>query len=219
MLIALGALHPLHLRMLAWPLQTAEATATADYYALHGGELGIDGLTIDRAVQWHDQATGRKILLVLPRTSRIVEIGAAPSFEQTCRRELTKRGVPVADVETLDAEARDAWEAARSLDGWLKCHPHATVALACNLFDGGRLRYVFDRVLGPDGPRMRLVPAADPACPAAAWWRTRAGVKDFMYAWLELIYAWRQGGGPRVAQPGAAEFQREVRTAIGEAPP
>jgi hypothetical protein len=217
-LAALAILHPLLLRMLAWPLQSVDSPAPASYYCLHGRELGIDGFQpLDRAAEWQN-ATAGTILLILPRTTRIVEIGAAPSFEQTCRKELTKRGVPAASVQSLDAEARNTWDEGRILAKWLKQHPQATVSLACSSFAGGRLRYVLDKVLGPrDGPRVRLVCLSDPACPAA-WWRSRTGVKDFMYAWLELLYARHDDSDVPSAQPSAAAFQAEVKAKIGEAP-
>ena len=92
---------------------------------------------------------GRKILLLLPHDSRIVEIGAVRSFEQMCRSELDKRGIPPADVWSIRAEARDVWDEAHAMADWLKEHPGATVVLACSPFGSGRLRYVFNKVLGP----------------------------------------------------------------------
>src|SRR6516165_10364719 len=78
-LLTLVALHPLILWMLAWPLQTAYSSSTTDYYCVHGRELGLDGFqTLDRAAEWH-RKTGGTILLMLPRASRLVEIGAALS--------------------------------------------------------------------------------------------------------------------------------------------
>ena len=184
---------------------------------------------LDRAAQWQKagQQQGRAggaILIILPRTSRIVEIGAVPSFEAICRSELGKRGIAADDVESVPAGAHNPWEEARALGDWLKRHDskdsaQATVSLACSPFATGRLRYIFNNVLGPgDAERVRLVSLPDPACPLESWWRTRRGVKEFMYAWLELLYTWGRGEQVPVPQSTAAIFQSEVRAAIGEAP-
>ena len=128
---------------------------------------------------------------MLPRASRLVEVGAVPSFEQTCRRGLAKRGVPEDKVEAIRADARNTWDEARALGDWLNQHPQATISLACSPFAGGRLRYVFNKVFGPhNGSRVHLAALPDPSSAAAAWWRSRNGVKDFMYSWLDLAYTW-----------------------------
>jgi hypothetical protein len=218
-LMVLLVLHPLLLRMFAWPLQCANSADPADFFCLHGRESGLDGFqSLDRAAEWH-AATGETILLISPRATRIVEIGAAPSFEQMCRRELAKRAVPTGDIQTLDVEACNTWDEARALAAWLKQHPQATLSLACSPFAGGRMRYVLDRVLDPgESPRVRLVSLADPAYPPASWWRSRTGVKNVMYAWLDLLYARRDDSDTPVAQASAAAFRDAVAARIGEVP-
>jgi hypothetical protein len=213
-------LHSFILRMLAWPVQSFDPPATAGFFCLHGGELGIDGFeSLNRAAAWQRETAGT-ILLIVPRANRLVEIGAAPSFEQTCRRELAKRGVPEGDIDAIRADARNTWGEARALGDWLNRHPQATVSLACSPFAGGRLRYVFNKVLGPhDSSRVRLAPLPDPTSAATAWWRSRPGVKDFMYAWLSLAYTWCCGDDEPAVQPTAAAFRMTVAAEIGEAPP
>jgi hypothetical protein len=219
MLAALLVLHPLILRLLARPLQAADSSASSAFLCLHGSELGIDGFkAFDRAVEWQRETVGT-VLLLLPRATRLVEIGAVPSFEQTCRRELAKRGVPENNVELIHADARNTWDEARALSDWLNRHPQATVSLACSPFAGGRMTYVFNKVLDPSArSRVRVIPLPDPASTAKGWWRSQSGVKDLMYAWLDLAYAWWMGDDAPAAQPSAAEFRKTVTAAIGEAP-
>jgi hypothetical protein len=220
-LVLLGLGHAPILRLLAWPLTAGGSSAECDYFCIRGNELGTDGLEpYDAAAAWRGKSAGRRILLLLPRTTRIVEIGAVRSFEQTCLSELSKRGVPPADVWSIRADARDIWDETHAMDGWLKAHPDSKVGMACSPFNSGRLRYVLDRVFGPaDAARVRLIWLPDPGSDVDAWWRSRRGVKDFMYAWLELIYAWTEGEHARPLPVGAAVFQQEVRAQIGVAPP
>jgi hypothetical protein len=220
-LIMLGLGHAFILRLVAWPLTAKGALSwQAGFYALHGDEYGADGFeAFDSAAAWYAEAPGRKILLFLPPDSHLVEIGAVRSFERTCRSELDKRRIPMSDVLSVHVASRGAAAEARVAANWLAEHREATVMLACSAFRSNWLRQVFDNVLGPaDAGRIEFVMLADPKCRPENWWKSRAGVKEFMYGWLELIYGW-SGGDKDCRHPtGAAEFQQEMRTKIGEAP-
>jgi len=219
-LLVLALFHAVILRFFAWPFQASSSSTPADYFCMHGNELGADGFqTYDATAEWHGKTAGRKILLLLPHASRIVEVGAVRSFEQTCLSELRKRGVPSADVWPIRADALDVWDEARALSEWLKEHPDATVRIGCNPFSSGRLRYVLSKVLGPvDAERVGLATLPDPECRVESWWRSRSGVKEFMYGWLELIHAWAKGDNAHAEMPDAVTFQHEIRAQIGEAP-
>ena len=155
------------LRVLTWPLLAQGSAPQADFYCLHGAELGVNGFkAFDHAAAWHAEAAGRKILLLLPPDSRVVEIGAAPSFEAMCRRELDKRGISPSDVGAIRTAVGGVWGQAHALQGWLREHPGATVAFACSPLSSGRLRYVFDTVIGrADASRLGLTWLPEPADP------------------------------------------------------
>ncbi len=221
-LVLLGLGHAPILRLLAWPLMAREPSRPqADFYCLFGDEYGTDGFgAFDRAADWYAEAPNRKILLLLPPDSRVVEIGAVRSFERTCRSELDKRRIPACDVLAIRAGSHDAWGEAHAMADWLREHPRAKVVLACSPFRSGWLQHVFDKVLGPvTAGRMKLALLPDPECRIENWWRSRAGVKEFMYAWLELVYARAEADDARPLPVGAAAFQKELRAKIGEAPP
>ena len=220
LLVVLGVFHGLVLRLLALPLTAAEASPACDYYCIHGSEWGPDGYeAFAAAAAWHGQASARKILVILPHDSRAVEIGALPSMEQICRAELGKLGIPADDICPVPANGRDDWADIHALADWLKHRPDATVGLACSSLGSGRLRFILNKVLGPaDSPRVKLVALPDPSCRPDNWWRSRNGVKAFMFSWLDLFYAWAKGDAPHPLPADAATFQRSVRASIGEAP-
>ena len=113
-LVILGLGHGPILRLLAWPLMAEGTAQRADFYCLHGDEFGADGYEpFEHAAAWYAEGPARKVLLLLPPDSRIVEIGAVPSFERMCRQELDKRGIPASDVETARAAPDAAWGEAR----------------------------------------------------------------------------------------------------------
>jgi hypothetical protein len=218
-LLLLGLGHGLILRLLAWPLMARETSVESDWFCIRGTELGTDGYEpYDAAAAWYGKSAGRKVLLILPRMTRIVEIGAVRSFERTSRDEFSKRGVPSADIVSLHADARDIWGEVYAVNDWLKGHADAKITMACSPFNSGRLRYVLHKVAGSEGVRVGLLWLPDPETDLERWWRSRRGVKDFMYAWLELTYARMEGDQARPFPNGADSFQQEIRARIGETP-
>ncbi|MGA2066060.1 MAG: hypothetical protein ABSG86_13890 [Thermoguttaceae bacterium] len=220
-LAAIVAGHALVLRMLARPLVSEQPPGAAAVLCLQGDEDGVEGdRTLDEAARWCREAPGRQVLLLEPWPRRVVELGIVPSFEQMVRRELTGRNISNAAIVTLRGKALDDWERARLLRAWLEQNPAAEVVMACGRFHSGRIRYVFDAVLGrPLATRVRIRPVADPDYDPAYWWRSRQGVKDVMFGWLGLAYAW--GEGPQRITPSrwtAAEYQSLARETFGKAP-
>ncbi len=231
-LLGLGLGHTMILQMLTWPVVVEQGgaeqgraggvLAEADYLCLHGGELGADGFhALDRAAAWYAESPGRRILLMLPLTHRIVEIGAARSFEETSRRELAAHGIPDGAVGSIHADARDFWDEAHAMSDWLKEHPKADVAWACGDYTSGRLRYVVDKVLGAKlASQVHLAVMSDESLSPNRWWRSRNGVKDLMFAWLSMVYVWTEGENRPASTPrSAAQFQADARATLGEASP
>jgi uncharacterized SAM-binding protein YcdF (DUF218 family) len=129
------------------------------------------------------------------------------------RRELTGRGVSNAAIVTLRGKARDDWESARLLGSWLQQNPGAEVVMVCNRFHSGRIRYVLESVLGrPLAAQVRILAVADPGYDPAYWWRSRQGVKDVMYGWLGLAYAWAAGQQPGTPPRWTAEQYQSLLT-------
>jgi hypothetical protein len=154
-----------------------------------------------------------------PWPRRVVELGIVPSFEQMVRRELTGRGVSNAAIVTLRGKVRDDWESARLLGSWLQQNPAAEVVMLCDRFHSGRVRYVLDSELGrPLAAQVRILAVANPDYDPACWWCSRQGVKDVMYGWLGLAYAWEQG--PQRSAPlrwTAEQYQSLLTETYGEA--
>ncbi len=200
------------LRGVAAPLvceQTADGAATM---VLRGDERGVTGFRgFDAAEAFYHQAPGRHILLIGRRPGRLVELGILSSFTTLGRRELSLRGVPDAAVEVIPAAAADPWEEAELLAAWLRGHPTVTVAVFCDPLGSRHTRYILDRVASPaEAAAARIVVSHDSCHDATNWWKTRAGVKDFMLSWLEMAYTWRQGRRRLVPQQQSVEAYRKT---------
>ena len=110
-------------------------------------------------------------------------------------------------------EANDAWEEARLLAAWLRARPGVKAVVVCRQFESGYFRFVVDSILKP-GAAARVgilgLPARD--YDATNWWRSRSGVKDFMFSWLQMAYA-RYGGQnrPVVRRQSLDAYQATLR--------
>ena len=147
-LVGLGLLHSPILQLLGWPLvaQGVARSRRPTFTAFKGASLGPTALSRSIAASgWYYEAPNRKILLLLPPDSRIVEVGAMRSFEWMCRSELDKRGIPASDVLSIRTRSSDVWGGAHALADWLAAHPGVKVLLACNRMDSGLQHYVFEK--------------------------------------------------------------------------
>jgi hypothetical protein len=209
------------LYLAARPLVCDEPFSGAAFLCLQGSEFGIEGAEfLPDAVAWQRESEARRLLLLEPCPRRVAAIGVIPSFAEICRRELRRQGVPDSAALSLAAAAGDDWDKAHFLADWLRQHPGENVALLCARFHSGQARYVFSRVLGSEARRVRIVASPLPGYDEHSWWRTRAGVRNFMFAWLDRGYSWWQG--EQAARPEkltAAQYMALLKHTYGEAPP
>ncbi len=208
------------LRAAARPLVCDQARCGGEFLCLEGGELGVSGENcFQLAADWCRQASTHRILLLAPLRSRIVQIGAVPSFKEHSRWALARRGVPDRVIQPVPGAGQDDWQRARLLKTFLADHPQAELALVCSRFRGGQTRYVLDAVLGPDATRVAVLGLRSAAYDETDWWRLREAMKDFAYAWLGLACAWWEGADRVVPRRWTvAEYRALLRKTYGEAP-
>lgn len=217
----LGIGHRPLLQLLARPLVAEEGEADTDFVCLQAAGVTVEGeASFDLAAAWHHHRPTGRLLLLEPWPQRLVEIGVVPSFETVCRRELAKRGVPDAALILIPGKVRDDWQKAQILRAWLRDRPGTEVALVCNRFRSGQTRHIFSKVLGPDDTlRVRIVMSPNPEFDETDWWRTRRGIKGFMYGWLELAFTWCLGENRFVPQRfDAATYEALLQQTFGKPP-
>jgi len=207
LLIAAAACLVFHAPLLRWaaePLVADEVEEGADWICLRsddGLQPGGDRC-YDVAAQLCLARRGRAVLLLEPRSPRSVACGAMPSFEAISRRELAKRQVPAADVHLIPGKTWNEWDQARALGAWLADRPQAVVLVLEDRFGSRARRQVFDATLSPDvARRIRVAGLADRRFDETNWWRSRDGIKAFMFAWLERLFHACQGEDRSAAPP------------------
>jgi hypothetical protein len=206
---------------LAAPLAVEQSPGDARYMVLRGDERGPSGShALDEAANFFRAAPTHQIVLIGRRPGRVVELGILPSFVAMSRRELASRGVPGSAMVVAGDTAMDEWDEARLLAAWLHDRPGVTVAFACSQFRSGKMRYVLDRVLSrEDAARVRIFSLRAPDCDARSWWRSRSGVKEFMFSWLEMAYArWEGENRPVPQRLDADAYRKKLDRALARAP-
>ena len=155
------------------------------------------------------------------RPGRLVELGVLPTWETFARNELERRGLPASVVTVAEGNAVDEWDDCRLLAAWLKTRPDAIVAVTANPLGSRRMRYMLDAAMAPaEAARPPVFLLDDPSAPRPIGIKSRSGVKGFMFAWLELIYAWRHGSDRRMPPPQSVEaYQKTLFERFGTRPP
>ncbi len=156
------------------------------------------------------EAPSRRIVLVEPAPIRLVQVGLVPSFEAICRREFGARGIPQNAVTVVGRGARNGWEEARAAAEWLHAAPDARVLLLCDRFRSGAERSILNAVLGPDAAaRVRILALPSRNYDETDWWRSRKGVRQFMYATLSRLYVGWAGEPKEIPERQSPEdFER-----------
>lgn len=171
-----------------------------------------------QAARLYREDTSRHILLMEPKPSRLVQIGAVSRFEPVARRQLAARGVPHSVVTSVDGEPETHWDEVRLLGAWLNEHPGSDVLLLCDRLGSRRWRYLLDTVLQPHhASRVGILALRNRKFDETNWWKSRRGAKSIFYAYVALTYAFCSGEPvPRAESWDADEYERRLQ-AIGRA--
>ncbi len=190
----------------------------ANFIVLRGSERGVFGASGFRAaVDFCQRDPSHRILLIGHHPGRLVELGILPSWETFARGELARRGVPAAAVAVVKGKAVDDWDDCRLLAAWLKARPEAIVAVAANPLGSRCVRYMLDAAMTPsEAARAPVFLLDDLRCTPFNWYKSRSGVKGFMFAWLDMIYAWRHGSDRQMPPPQSVEaYQKTLSERFG----
>jgi len=213
-ILALGVwlLHAPALKGIGCLLVIDQSEDAISQICIHGDEFGVNSRYFDKAAALYKDDPARSILIIEPKTSRLVQSAILPAFAAVCRRELTARGVPDKAVSVLPGEAAHAWQSARLLGDWLQNHPDARVQLLCNRFSGRYYRTVLDATLEPaSAARVGLSPVSNFRFDENNWWQSRYGVKGFLINFLLLSYAKLHGETVEIAPSWSAdEYERQL---------
>lgn len=148
-----------------------------------------DGISLDAAAAICRESLRRRVVLVARRPSRLVRAGIYEPIETIARRELTRLGVSLDRLEVLNPPATSSREELARLETWLESRPGAQVALPCQRLWSACQRQFLDETLRPaTASRIRVLALSDGLHDETNWWDDRAGIRDFMYAFISRVY-------------------------------
>jgi uncharacterized SAM-binding protein YcdF (DUF218 family) len=110
------------------------------------------------------------------------------SIAELMQHDLADRGVGADAVLRFPNRARNTLEEAGAVSTLLSSHGWKKILIVTSNYHTRRARYIYDHVLAP-GTELRVVAAPDPVYDPNSWWRTREGLKTFLYETLGYIVA------------------------------
>lgn len=147
----------------------------------------------ERAAESYREGRAGQVLLVEDWPGRAQQLGVLPPYVDVLRRNLKAEGVPEGSINVLNGRAKNDWDRARLLGGWLAGHPGATVTVLCDRFGSRRLARVFGVTLGAEASRLRWWAQAERRFDEADWWRHKEGFLRVYSAGVGLGYVWLAG--------------------------
>jgi hypothetical protein len=182
--------HPRLLRGLADFAIADRARPNAECLVLFSDKAGASCQRFyDAASEAHRANPQRIIVIVEPKPHVMEECGILPTFSAESRRALASRGVAESSVQTLDGVASDIWKAMRLLGKWLQDHPEANAEFYVDRFQSGNMSCIAGQVLEPSlAGRVHFYAIPERQFDETNWWKSRDGVKAFMFMYLALAY-------------------------------
>jgi hypothetical protein len=147
----------------------------------------------ERAAESYREGRAGHILLIEEWPGRVEDMGVLPPHVDVLGRNLEAEGVPGEAVTVLKGRAKNDWDRARLLGGWLAGHPGATVTVLCDRFSSRRRSRVFGVTLGAGASRLRWWAQAERRFDETDWWQSKDGFLRVFTAATGLCYVWLAG--------------------------
>ena len=123
-----------------------------------------------------------RILFPAEERKRLEQIGVVPPIEELGKQKLLREGIAADAIDIIEGACQSEWDVVRSLDVWLNAHPDQRVRLLCDSFSSRRWRLIVERSLAaPNLARVEVEGIVDPRFNESNWWKSRTGLKGFLY--------------------------------------
>ncbi len=156
-----------------------------------------------------------KLLHLGGKYSRLVEYHVLPPWEDHFKQQMRERGAPEERIEFRGATLQNSWKTVTELNRWLQEQDDAGVVVLCERFNSRCLRYQLDTILSPEhAARVSLLALPDRRYNEQDWWRSRTGLKQFVYAGIDLAATWwfgPEGEAEDVPRWTPDEYEKQLR--------
>ena len=104
------------------------------------------------------------------------------------REAVIREGVPPAAIADFNCEKLSTYGEALGVVQWAKANRIKSIVIPIDMFSTRRVRWIFQRVLGPEGIYAVVHAVAPSWYNADDWWRHHVGRTDFRNEVLKLAY-------------------------------
>jgi uncharacterized SAM-binding protein YcdF (DUF218 family) len=166
------------LRTIAKRWIVSDVFSPVDAIVVLGGGLGVRPAA---AAELYRRGVSRQVIVARAETDR-------GRHARLNREELMRHGVAPSDIGEFNFEILSTFGEARGVLQWVKADPVKSIVIPIDMFSTRRVRWIFRRLLGPQGITV-TVHAIVPSCYSVEdWWLHRAGWTDFRNEVLKFAY-------------------------------
>jgi hypothetical protein len=169
---------PLVFRSIAKLWVVSDRLTHADAIVVLGGGLGVRPAA---AANLYSSGIARRVLVARADTDN-------GRHAKLNREVLIQHGVPSAAIVEFEYELLSTYGESRGVLEWAKANSIKTVIIPIELFSTRRVRWIFNRVLGPAGIRATVNAITPPWYSVDDWWRHRAGLTNFRNELIKFAY-------------------------------
>jgi uncharacterized SAM-binding protein YcdF (DUF218 family) len=101
---------------------------------------------------------------------------------------LMRHGVPPSVIATFNYRLLSTYGEARGVRDWARSSGINSVVIPIDIFSARRVRWIFNRILGPAGIRVTVHAVAPPWYNRDDWWRHEEGRADFRDELIKFAY-------------------------------
>jgi uncharacterized SAM-binding protein YcdF (DUF218 family) len=101
---------------------------------------------------------------------------------------LGKLGVPDEAMVELGQDVSSTYDEARALSDWARSSGARSLIIPTDKFTTRRIRWIFQRQLGPMGVRVMVQAVEQPEYKVDEWWRSTNGLIDFQNEVIKYVF-------------------------------
>ena len=101
---------------------------------------------------------------------------------------LSRLGVPDEAMVELGQDVSSTYDEARALGDWARSSGARSLIIPTDKFTTRRIRWIFQRQLGPMGVRVMVQPVEPPEYKVDEWWRSTNGLLEFQNEVIKYVY-------------------------------
>jgi uncharacterized SAM-binding protein YcdF (DUF218 family) len=156
----------------------SDPVSPVDAIAVLGGGLGVRPAA---AAELYHLGVSRQVIVARAETDH-------GRHARLNREALMRHNVPPSDIAEFNYEVLSTYGEALGVLQWARASRIKSVVIPIDMFSTRRVRWIFRRLLGPEGIDATVHAVAPPWYSTHNWWHHQAGWADFRNEVLKFAY-------------------------------